>query len=113
MLSELKQHSHKHSHMDSEWPIPRCLGLASVSEGVRIIYLAYIQVPNAADKVKFLFEIWKSGQNLKLSTATTHQKKTPQLWQEMCTFLPKNICRSVKCIVEGCMEVSLFLFQHC
>jgi len=65
--------------MDSDWPIPRCLGLASVSEGVRIIYLAYIQVPNAADKVKFLFEIWKSGQNLKHSTATTHQKKTPPI----------------------------------
>jgi hypothetical protein len=71
----LKQHSHKYSHTDSDRPIPRRLGLASVSEGVRIIYLAYIQVPNAADKVKFLFEIWKSGQNLKHSTATTRQKK--------------------------------------
>jgi hypothetical protein len=46
-----------------------------VSEGVRIIYLVYIQVPNAADKVKFLFENWKSGQNLKHSTATTCVKK--------------------------------------
>jgi len=61
--------------MDSDRPIPRRLGLASVSEVVRIIYLAYIQVPNAADKVKFLFEIWKSGQNLKHSTATTCPKK--------------------------------------
>ena len=60
--------------MDSDRPIPRRLGLASVSEVVRIIYLAYIQVPNAADKVKFLFEFWKSGQNLKHSTATAHFK---------------------------------------
>jgi hypothetical protein len=58
--------------MDSDRPIPYHLGLASVSEGVRIIYLAYIQVPNVANKVKFLFENWKSGQNLKHSTATTH-----------------------------------------
>ena len=36
-----------------------------------------------------------------------------QSWQEMFTFLPKNICRSVKCIVEGCTEASLFLFRHC
>jgi hypothetical protein len=31
----------------------------------------------------------------------------------MCTFLPKNICRSVKHIVEGCEEALLFSFQHC
>jgi quinol monooxygenase YgiN len=38
-------------------------------------YLAYMQGPNVADKVKIMFEIWKSRQNLKHSTATTHQKK--------------------------------------
>jgi len=40
-----------------------------------MIYLAYMQDPNAADKVKIMFEIWKSRQNLKHSTATTLQKK--------------------------------------
>jgi hypothetical protein len=34
-----------------------------------------MQDPNAADKVKIMFEIWKSHQNLKYSTATTRQKK--------------------------------------
>jgi hypothetical protein len=38
-------------------------------------YLAYMKGPNAADKVKIMFEIWKSHQNLKHSTATTRQKK--------------------------------------
>jgi hypothetical protein len=57
--------------MDTDQPLPHCLGLTSASEGVRIIYLAYIQVPNVADKVKFMFENRKSSQKLKHSTATT------------------------------------------
>ena len=38
-------------------------------------YLAYMQGPNVADKVKIMFEIWKSHQNLKHSTATTCLQK--------------------------------------
>ena len=37
-----------------------------------MFYLAYMQDPNAADKVKIMFEIWKSRKH---STATTRQKK--------------------------------------
>jgi hypothetical protein len=73
-----------------------------------MVYLAYMQDPNAADKVQIMFEIWKSCQNLKHSTATTRQKIKSQLWQEIYTFLPKNICRSAKQLVEGCAEMSLF-----
>ena len=40
----------------------------------RMVYLAYMQGPNAADEVKIMFEIWKSHQNLKHSTATARQK---------------------------------------
>jgi hypothetical protein len=40
-----------------------------------MVYLAYMQGPNATDKVEIMFEIWKSRQNLKHSTATTRQKK--------------------------------------
>jgi len=39
-----------------------------------MVYLAHMQNPNVADKVKIVFEIWKSCQNLKHSAATTHQK---------------------------------------
>ena|ERR1700685_2515041 len=49
-----------------------------------------MQGPNGADKVKIMFEIWKSCQNLKRSTATAAPKKSP-----------KNICGSAK-LVEGC-----------
>jgi hypothetical protein len=41
-----------------------------------MVYLAYMQGLNVADNVKTMFEIWKSHQNLKHSTATTRQKKT-------------------------------------
>jgi hypothetical protein len=58
-----------------------------VSQLDGMVYLAYIQGPNVADEVKIMFEIWKSHQNLKHSTATTHKKT--QLWHEMYTFLPK------------------------
>jgi hypothetical protein len=34
-----------------------------------------MQDPNAADKVKIMFEIWKSRQNLKYSTATACPQK--------------------------------------
>ena len=74
----------------------------------RMVYLAYIQGPNEADKVKIMFEIWKSHQNLKHSTATARQKIKSQLWHEMYTFLPKNICRGAKQLVEGCTERLLF-----
>ena len=61
-----------------------------------------------------MFEIWKSCQNLKHSTATTRQKKNSQLWHEMYTLLPKNICRSAKQLVEGCAErLFFFWFWHC
>ena len=100
----MKQHSHKHSHMSTDPPLPHRFGLTSVSQLGRMVYLAYMQDPNAADKVKIMFEIRKSHQNLKHSTATIR----PQLWQEMYTFLPKNICRSAKQLVEGCAETSLF-----
>jgi hypothetical protein len=75
-----------------------------------MVYLAYVQGPNAADKVKIMFEIWKSHQNLKHSTATASQKKKnlSQLWLKMYTFLPKIFCRSAKQLVEGCAETSLF-----
>jgi len=72
-----------------------------------MVYLAYIQNPNTADKVKIMFEIWKSRQKFECSTAITRQKK--QIWLEMYTFLSKNICRSAKQLVEGCAEMSLFL----
>ena len=100
----MKQHSHKHSHMSTDPPLPHRFGLTSVSQLGKMVYLAYIQNPNTADKVKIMFEIWKSRQNLKHSTA----KKKMQLWLEMYTFLPKNICRSAKRLVEGYAETSLF-----
>jgi hypothetical protein len=31
----------------------------------------------------------------------------------MYTFLPKNICRGAKQLVEGCVEMLLFWFWHC
>ena len=61
--------------MGTDPPLPHCFGLTSVSQLGRMAYLAYMQGPNVADKVKIMFEIWKSRQNLKHSTATTHQKK--------------------------------------
>ena len=44
-------------------------GLTLVAQLGRMVYLAYMQDPNAADKVKIMF------QNLKHSTATIRQKK--------------------------------------
>jgi hypothetical protein len=88
-------------------PLPHHFGLTLVSQLGRIVYLTYMQGPNVADKVEIMFEIWKSHQNLKHST-TTCQKNLTQLWQEMYTFLPKNICRSAKQLVEGCAETLLF-----
>jgi quinol monooxygenase YgiN len=58
--------------MGTDPPLPHRFGLTSVSQLGRMVYLAYMQDPNAADKVKIMFEIWKSCQNLKHSTATTH-----------------------------------------
>ena len=55
-------------------PLPHHFGLTSVSQLGRMVYLAYMQGPNAADEVKIMFEIWKSHQNLKHSTATARQK---------------------------------------
>ena len=82
--------------MSTDPPLPHCFWLTSVSQLGRMVYLAYMQDPNAADKVKIMFEIWKSHQNLKHSTATARQKIKSQLWHEMYAFLPKNICRSAK-----------------
>jgi len=75
-------------------------GLTSVSQLGRMVYLAYMQDPNAADKVKIMFEIWKSRQNLKHSTATNRQKKT-QLWQEISCLkifagVPNNLWKAVR-----------------
>jgi hypothetical protein len=49
-----------------------------------MVYLAYMQGPNVADKVKIMFEIWKSRQNLKHSTATTHKKN--RSYSRECTL---------------------------
>ena len=106
--SKLKQHSHKHSHMCTNPPLPHHFGLTSVSQLGRMVYLAYMQGQNAADKVKIMFWMWKSHQNLKHSTATSCPKIKSQLWLEMYTFLPKNICRTAKQLVEGCAEASFF-----
>ena len=62
--------------MSTDPPLPHRFGLTSVSQLGKMIYLAYMQDPNAADKVKIMFEIWKSRQNLRCSTAITRQKKT-------------------------------------
>jgi hypothetical protein len=60
--------------MSTDPPLPHCCGLTSVSQLGRMVYLAYMQGLNVADKVKIMFEICQSCQNLKHSTATARQK---------------------------------------
>ena len=58
MLQNLKQHS----HIATYWLIPHHLGLILVLKVARMVYLAYIHVPNTADSAKFEFKFQKSPQ---------------------------------------------------
>jgi hypothetical protein len=40
--------------------LPHLFGLTLVSQLGRMVYLAYMLGPNAPDKVKIMFKIWKS-----------------------------------------------------